>query len=189
MRRFFFAVFLIQLVTIGLFYAAMQAGLDHRQLILTIGLLELLFALLASFWLHAIARQHHQEQVDALKEAHAREREAIRVHAERQKTRFISRKQKEIARQQRRTETTANLKIGLIFTASILFGAAMLYTQLVTFGLLVLSTSGGALAGYLLRGRRLARTKNMALPHGEKKKINTHHPGASEQQGHKSSGQ
>jgi len=155
-RRFFFAVLLIQLATIGLFYAALQAGLDNQQLILTIVLLELLFALLASFWLTAIARQHHQDQVDAIREAHAREREEIRVQAERQKTRFVSRKQKEIAKTQRRTEAAANVKIGLMFAASMLFGAAMLYSQLVTFGLLVLSTSGGALAGYLLRGRRLA---------------------------------
>ena len=156
-RRFFFAVLLVQLAAIGLFYAALQAGLDNRQLVLTIALLELLFTLLATFWLCAMARQHHQDQLDALKEAHAREREEIRVHAERQKTRFVSRKQKELLKTQRRTEAAANVKIGLIFMASILFGAAMLYTQLVTFGLLVLSTSGGALAGYLLRGRNLRR--------------------------------
>jgi len=160
-RRFFFAVFLIQLASIGLFYAAVQAGLDNRQLILTIGLLELLFTLLASFWLSAMARQHHQDQLDAIKEAHAREREEIRVHAERQKTRFVSRKQKELLKNQRRAEAASSFKIGAIFAASILFGAAMLYTQLVTFGLLVLSTSGGALAGYLLRGRRLARRQNL----------------------------
>ena len=161
-RRFFFAVFLIQLATIGLFYAAVQAGLDNRQLILTIGLLELLFTLLASFWLSAMARQHHQDQLDAIKEAHAREREEIRVHAERQKARFVSRKHKELLKNQRRTEAVSNFKIGAIFAASILFGAAMLYTQLVTFGLLVLSTSGGALAGYLLRGRRLVRHQNFS---------------------------
>ncbi len=161
-RRFFFAVFLIQLATIGLFYAAVQAGLDNRQLILTIGLLELLFTLLASFWLSSMARQHHQDQLDAIREAHAREREEIRVHAERQKARFVSRKHKELLKNQRRTEAASNFKIGAIFAASILFGAAMLYTQLVTFGLLVLSTSGGALAGYLLRGRRLARRRNLS---------------------------
>ena len=160
-RRFFFAVFLIQLATIGLFYAAVQAGgLDNRQLILTIGLLELLFTLLASFWMSSMARQHHQDQLDAIKEAHAREREEIRVHAERQKTRFVNRKNKELLNNQRRTDAAANFKIGAVFAASILFGAAMLYTQLVTFGLLVLSTSGGALAGYLFRGRRLARRQN-----------------------------
>jgi Flp pilus assembly protein TadB len=170
-RRFFFAVFLIQLATIGLFYAAVQAGLDNRQLILTIGLLELLFTLLASFWLSSMARQHHQDQLDAIKEAHAREREEIRVHAERQKTRFVNRKHRELLKNQRRTDAAANFKIGAVFAASILFGAAMLYTQLVTFGLLVLSTSGGALAGYLLRGRRLARSRNLPTARVETGKI------------------
>ena len=163
-RRFFFAVFLIQLVTIGLFYAAVQAGLDNRQLILTIGLLELLFTLLTSFWLSSLARQHHQEQLDAINEAHAREREEIRVHAERQKTRFVNRKHRELRKNQRRIEAGANLKIGAISAAAILFGVTMLSAQLVTFGLLILATTGGTLAGYLIRARQIDSRHSVARP-------------------------
>lgn len=162
-RRFFFSVLLIQLATIGLFYAALQAGLDNRQLILTIGLVELLFTLLAALWLSSLARQCHQEQVEALREAHARERETIRIQAERQKNRYASRKEKELRASQRRIEARASFKTGAFFAGALLFGAVMLYTQLVTFGLLVLSTTGGALAGYLLRARQENSRQPLAL--------------------------
>ena len=41
----------------------------------------------------------------------------------------------------------------------------MLYTQFVTFGLLILTTAGGGLAGYLARGKQaaLARKKELAV--------------------------
>ncbi len=155
MAKFLFGVLLVQAVTIALFFAAMQAGLDNTQLVLTIGLLEVLFCVLAAFWFSAMARQRHQNELETLKEEHAREREKIKVHAERQKSRILSKSQKEILKESRRTQAAANFKIGAAFTGALLFGGIMLYSQFVTFGLLILTTAGGGLAGYLTRGRQI----------------------------------
>lgn len=161
MAKFLSGVLLVQAVTIALLFAAMQAGLDNTQLVLTIGLLEVLFCVLAAFWFSAIARQRHQNALETLKEEHAREREKIKVHAERQKSRILSKSQREILKESRRTQAAANFKVGASFAGALLFGGIMLYSQFVTFGLLILTTAGGGLAGYLTRGRQinLARKK------------------------------
>ncbi len=156
MVKFFFGILLVQSVTIALFFAAMQAGLDNTQLMLTIGLLEALFSILAAFWFSSIARQRHRDELAGIREEHAREREKIKVNAERQKARILSKSHKEILNESRRSQTAANLKIGAAFAGALLFGGIMLYTQFVTFGLLVLTTAGGGLAGYLAKGRQIA---------------------------------
>jgi len=156
MVKFFLAILTVQLVTIALFFAVMQAGLANSQLVLTIGLLEVLFSILATFWFSGMARQRHQNELEALKEAHFKEREKIKVNAERQKSRILSKSQKEILKESRRAQAAANFKIGAAFAGALIFGGIMLYTQFVTFGLLVLTTAGGGLAGYLARGRQIA---------------------------------
>ena len=156
MFKFLTGVVVVQLVTIALFFAVTQAGLDNTQLMLTIGLLEILFSVLAAFWFSAIARQRHQNELEALKEVHAREREKIRVNAERQKSRIISKTHRQMLKETRRAHAGANFKIGTAFAGALAFGAFMLYTQFVTFGLLIMTTAAGALAGYLGRGKQIA---------------------------------
>jgi len=165
MMRFFRAIILVQLVTIGLFFSVSRAGLDNTQLMLTIGLLEILFSVLAAFWFSSIARHRHLDELETMKEAHARERENIRVDAERQKARIISKSQQQILKESRRAHAGANFKVGAAFAAALAFGAVMLYSQFVTFGLLILTTAGGALTGYLARGKQIgmARKKKLAL--------------------------
>ncbi len=171
MVKFFLGILTVQLVTIALFFAVMQTGLANTQMILTIGLLEALFSVLATFWFSALARQRYHNELETLKEEHFKEREKIKVNAERQKSRILSKSQKEILKESRRTQAAANFKIGAAFAGALIFGGIMLYTQFVTFGLLVLTTAGGGLAGYLTRGRQiaLARKKNKhRLPPPEK---------------------
>ena len=53
--------------------------------------------------------------------------------------------------------------MGATFAGAVAFGAIMLYSQFVTFGLLILTTAGGGLAGYLARGRQLALARKREL--------------------------
>jgi len=175
MLRFFIGIILVQLVTIALFFSAGSAGLDNTQLMLTIGLLEILFSVLAAFWFSSIARHRHMDELEIINEAHAQEREKIRVNAERQKSRIVSKSQQQILKETRRAHAGANFKVVAAFAGALALGTVMLYSQFVTFGLLILTTAGGGLAGYLAKGRQvfLARRKESAtqqqamLPQGK----------------------
>jgi len=163
MLKFFSGIVMVQLVTIALFFAVTRIHLDNTQLILTIGLLEILFSILATFWFASMSRQRHMVELEAIREEHAREREKIRVNAERQKSKIINTSQKQLLKDTRRAQAAANIKVGAAFAAALAFGAVMLSSQFVTFGLLVLTTAGGGLAGYLARGKQLGRTGQQNL--------------------------
>jgi Flp pilus assembly protein TadB len=155
MLRYIVAILAVQLGTLALYYGALQTGLEDHRVLPVVAVLELLFCLLMAFWFSSMARQRHQAELDALREEHARERERIKVNAERQKARVISKSHKELLRETRRAHAAANLKVGAAFAGALAFGAAMLYSQFVTLGLLVLTSAGGGLAGYLVRGRQI----------------------------------
>lgn len=171
MLKFLGGVIVVQAVTIALYFAVTGTGLDNTQMMMTIGLLEIVFSVLAAFWFSSLARQRHQGELETIKEEHAREREKIRVNAERQKARVVSKSQKDLLRETRRAHAAANFKIGAAFAGALAFGGVMLYSQFVTFGLLILTTAGGGLAGYLTRGRMLARSlqKKPTIDNQEKK--------------------
>jgi hypothetical protein len=160
MVKFWPGIILLQLVTLALFYVMGETELDATQLWLTIGLVELLFSVLAAFWFAAIARQCHQDELETIKEVHAREREKIRVNAERQKTRIVNKSHKEMLKETRRAHAGANFKVGAAFAGALALSGLMISTQFITFGLLLLTTAGGGLAGYLARGRQIALLGN-----------------------------
>lgn len=157
MLKFIGGIVTVQLGTLALFYGAYQADPGNNRILPIIVLLELLFCVLMAFWFSSMARQRHQDELNTLREEHARERERIKVNAERQKARVISKSHKEMLRETRRAHAAANFKIGAAFVGALAFGGIMLYSQFVTLGLLVLTTAGGAMAGYLARGRQMGR--------------------------------
>jgi len=176
MLKFLVGIILVQLVTLALFFAVSGTGLDNTQLMLTIGLLEILFSVLAAFWFSSIARQRHRDELETVKEEHAREREKIRLNAERQKSRIIDKSHKQILKETRRAHAGANLKVGASFAGALALGAFMLSTQFVTFGLLILTTAGGGLAGYLARGKQIALTGKKELTLQQQQKLSHKKP-------------
>jgi len=176
MLKFFPGILLVQGVTIALFFAVMQAGLDNTQLALAIGLLEILFCVLASFWFSAMARQQRRDELAAIKEEHALEREKIKVTAERQKSKIINKSQQQILKETRRANAAANFKAGAAFAGALAFGGIMLYSQFITVGLLILTTAGGGLAGYLARGKQLALARKQEITARPQKKISKGKP-------------
>lgn len=170
MFNYWAGVLVVQSATGGLAYAVYRMGLDNTHFLLIILLLEVLFSALMAVWFLDIGKKQHLSAMEKIKDAHAKEREKIKINAERQKTRIVNKSHKQVLKEIRRANTTANVKIGAAFAVALTFGGIMLSTQFVTFGLLILTTAGGSLLGYVARGKQsaLADQKKLSVSKGSK---------------------
>lgn len=159
MLRYLLGIFLVQIATIALVLLAPTDLQGANLLSLIIPLLVIGFV--AAFWFSSLAHLMRKDELHRADKAFAKEREKIKVNAERAKTRVVKQAQKEVASEARTTHARANFKVGATFAAAIGMGGLMLLTQFLTIGLLMMATSGGALAGYVYRGRKETR---LALP-------------------------
>ncbi len=166
MLRFLPGILLAQAALLGVYWLLSRATIDSAQRWSIVVLFALVIALLVAFWFGALARHMNQARLDALREAHAREREKLKVNAERAKARVMRESQKRIDKETSRAHARAGFKVGAVLAGAAGFGVLMMFTQFVTVGLLALSTAGGGLAGYLarLRQERLARARQELLP-------------------------
>jgi len=193
MFQFLPGIILIQLVTGGLVLATFNWSQDI-QLIIVLAAIALISAVLTAFWFSSIARNlFHNEQAfmmerhaldreKILKEAeqekavvqneksqmqdlHARERESILLDAERDKAKTVSESYEKIEKESRKAHGRANLKVGAAFALAAGAGGVMIFSQLITVGVMFLVASGSGLTGYLMRARhdRLSRKKQLAL--------------------------
>lgn len=160
MLRFLPGILLLQLATVGicLFIPQPIEGKAWVAVLLPIFLLGIFVAL----WFASVSKNSTQEAVNKAKLAFAKERENIQVKAEKAKTKLIDKTHKQIASESRKTQRGANLKVGAAFAATIGAGIMMLIIEMLTFGLMTLTTAGGALGGYLVRAKK-ARTELEAL--------------------------
>ena len=153
MIRFLPGIILIQLATGAVIFALVNAPLDGNQ-IYVIGLLGLLIAVLTAFWFSSISGNLNADTLAKVKDGHAQEREKLRVNAERQKTRLVKESHKQITTATNRAHAKASFKVGGMFAAAVGLGGLMIFTQFLTLGLLILTTSGGAMVGYMTRLRQ-----------------------------------
>jgi Flp pilus assembly protein TadB len=114
----------------------------------------LIAGLLTSFWFGSIGARQRKDKISRLKELHAKERETIRVDAERAKSELVKQAQRKTLQEVKRASTRANIKIGLAFAGAAGLGGVLILTQFMSLGILTLATVGGALGGYLLRMRQ-----------------------------------
>ncbi len=152
MIRFLPGILLIQIATIALVLLAPDNLQGIAWLRLLIPLLVVGF--FAAFWFAAIAKHKSKDDILKLKEAHAREREKIQINAERAKTRIVKKTQQQITHETKIAHGKANFKVGAALAGVMGLGALMLLTQFLTLGVFTLTTAGGALGGYLYRGRK-----------------------------------
>lgn len=153
MFRYLPGIVLIQLATAALAYALVRMPLE-TDLLLAIGGLACILSLVVAFWFSSIAAHSRREAEQQLRDSHARETQDLKVNVERQKTKIIRENHKQLLKETRRANTRANLKVSLAFAGVAAIGGLMLFTQFMTVGLLLMGTSGGALAGYLTRARQ-----------------------------------
>lgn len=188
MFKFLPGIILIQLVTGGLIIMALNWSHDF-QLVIVIAMIAFFSAILSAFWFSSIARniyhdqqtalreQHAQDREQLLKEAsevkasaiqeksqlqdiHARERERILLDTEREKSNIIAASYQKIEKETRKAHAKANFKVGAAFATAISVGGIMIFSQLVTVGVMFLVASGSGLSGYILRARQERLTRN-----------------------------
>ena len=149
MLKFIPGILLLQAITVVLVLIAPSNMETWGWLRLAIPVL--IAGFLTAFWFGALAARQRNDQISRLKEHHAKDREALRVNAERAKTRLVKEAQRKTLQEVRRASRRANIRIGLAFAGVAGFGGLLLLTQFMSIGVLLLTTSGGGLGGYLLR--------------------------------------
>lgn len=165
MLKFLPGILLLQAITVALVLMAPADLMDWGWLRLIVPVVIVGF--LTAFWFDSVAAHQRKDEINRLQENHAKEREALRVNAERAKTRVVKQAHKETMQEVRRTSTQANIKVGMAFAGMAGIGGLLLLTQFMTLGLLTLTTAGGALGGYVLRIRQ--EKNREALPRNTEK--------------------
>ena len=187
MLRYLPGILLLQLATFGI---ALLVGRPDELKILFIALVAILvLGMFAAFWFVSLSRSETkdvvnkvklelqeaankekmalQEEVNKTKLDFAMERENIHVKAEKAKSKLVEKTQKQIASEYKKTQGRANLKVGAAFAATVAAGVLMLVIELLTFGLMTLTTAGGALGGYLVRARKAHKEISARLPNSD----------------------
>lgn len=152
MLKFIPGILLLQVITIVLVLIAPSKMENWAWLRLAIPVL--IAGFLTAFWFGSIAAQARKDQISRLKENHAKDRETIRLNAERAKTRLVKQAQRKTLHEVRRAGRRANIRVGLAFAGVAGLGGLLLLTQFMSIGVLMLTTAGGALGGYMLRIRQ-----------------------------------
>jgi hypothetical protein len=150
--KFLPGILLLQAITVALVLLAPAdlAGAGWLRLLAPV----VIVGLITAFWFGAMAAHQHKDEISRLREDHAKERENIRVNAERAKTRVVKQAHKDTLDEVRRTSIQANIKVGLAFAGAAGIGGLLMLTQFMTLGIMTLTTVGGALGGYVLRIRQ-----------------------------------
>ena len=177
MIRFLPGIIILQAATAGISYLVITGGpAAENHLLFALIALDVAFILLMALWFSSLARQNNFAAMESIKEAHAKEREKLRVNAERQKNRLANKKHKEILKETKRAYAMANMKVGTVVTGLVILGGVLLYSQFITFGSMLLTAGGGCLLGYLAHAKQenLFRRSTPSLPElspGDPKKL------------------
>jgi hypothetical protein len=158
--KFLLGILLIQLATAIQVLAGLRA--QDRELWVLFALLSLTLGGIAALWFTSLTNHARRDAVARLKDDFSREREKIRLRAEREKTKVIEKSHQQIIRHRARSQSKAKMKASASFAGLLALGGIMLFTQFFTLGMLLVTTTGGALAGYGFRARQeyLGRRRN-----------------------------
>ena len=152
MLKYLLGILIIQAATVAMTLAAIKSA--DQELWLAVLLLALLIALVTAFWFSSIASHAKKDALANAKDEFSREREKLRLNAERQKTRLMRKSHEEIRKETNRAHARSSFKLGAGFIGIVAAGSLMIFSQLLTLGLLTLAVGGGALGGYLMRARQ-----------------------------------
>jgi len=171
--KLFLALILLQGSTLLLFFLWVQGGsIDLGIALVALGGMTTFFAAL---WMTSLSRHHHTDQANRLRTTIVQERERHLRQVEKERERHLRQVEQErqkasdqlqrnLSKVAAKTRNRSDLRLyGALATAGGL-GALLLLTQFLTLGLLLLSTTGGALAGYAYRTRQEFSRKNAADP-------------------------
>ena len=112
--KYFFAIVLVQVITAALVLLS-PSELDNTAMLrLIVPLLSV--ALIMAFWLSSLLGHTHKDTVSKMKDSFAKEREKIRVKAE-----------KNIAKEAKAAHAKANFKVGAAFAGVLGVGGYSLF--------------------------------------------------------------
>ena len=174
MLRFLIGIIIIQIATVALVLLAPDdlEGIAWLRLIVPL----IVVAFFVAFWFASIANHKSKDDLSSLQAKHAKEREKLQLNPERAKTRIVKKTQQQIASEMKIAHGKANFKVGATLAGAVGFGALMLLTEMLTLGMITITTAGGALGGYLYRGSK-ERKNNKLLNKPNKNLIATEqHP-------------
>ena len=158
MLKYLLGILIIQAATVAMTLAAIQS--DNQELWLAVLMLAFIIGLVTALWFASIAGHAKKDALAQAKDEFSKEREKLRVNAERQKTRLIRKSHEEIRKETNRAHASSNFKLGAGFIGIVAAGALMIFSQFLTLGFLTLAFGGGALGGYLLRVRQEAVSRH-----------------------------
>jgi len=157
--QYFFGIVIAQIAIFSL--VLLNSGSLTSESLLRITIPALFIALVIAFWFSSIATHHSKDVLSKVKDEFASEKEKIHANAQRAKDRVRKDAQKEIRNEITKTHAKANFKVGASFAGVLGVGALFVMAQMMTAGLLLISTASGAMGGYYLRGKK-ARAKELA---------------------------
>ena len=150
--KFLVGILLLQGATGLLVYTALQT--DWTKTWPLFAALVVTFGTLTALWFNAVADGSRKQAVAKVRESFSKEREKIRVRAEQEKSKTARDTQRKVTRDQQRSQTSSHIKTGVMIGGAASVGLVLLMTQMVTLGLLTLTTAGGAALGYGVRARQ-----------------------------------
>lgn len=152
MLRYLPGLIIAQLSAIALLilFPPPQTMEEWLRLLLVSGMVTVLVA----FWFDALSKHASKDRLAKVAEGYAKEREELRVKAEKEKTRVVKETQKQIAKETFKVNSRANVKVGAALTGVAGIGALLVFTQFMSLGLVALAGAGGGLAGYITRVRQ-----------------------------------
>ena len=160
--RFLPGLIIIQVATAVLVIHAIGSSFEATWQL--IGAIAIILTLLVAFWFRSIANLINKDSLAEAKEAFAQEREKLLLASEAEKRTLVEESHQRIVKETNQAHAKANFKLGAMFVVILCAATVMLYVELITLGLVVLAAAGGALAGYVARGRQdsLANKKRAA---------------------------
>ena len=160
--KFLLGIILVQIATVVLVVLSPDELQGEALVRLAIPLLFI--SLMVAFWFTSLAEHYRKDAIEKVKSNFAKERENLRVNAERAKTRVVKQAQQDIAKEAKTTHAKANFKVGAAFAGVLGVGALFVFAQLLTAGLLTMSAAGGAIGGYYWRGKKIAKKQLAESP-------------------------
>lgn len=156
---FFLGILVVQLTTIilVLLYGESLTQMDMMR----VGVPLVIIALMVAFWFRSVSEHSHKDAQTKMQEKFSKERETLKVNAEKVKTKVLKSAQKDIAREAKVTRAKANFKVGMAVAGVIGVGVLFVVAQMFTVGLLMLGVGGGAIGGYYLRHKQIKQHNSL----------------------------
>ena len=152
MMRAFGLCVLIQVAAIAVTLGVFNVGTRDAWIAAAIYLVFSSF--IFSYWIKLLSDIRIKDSVAHEREKYLAERERIKIQAEQEKYNMLRDTHKLVSKEAAKASARANTKIGLIAAVAVAGGVTLIAAQMFALGILILSTAGGGLGGYLMRLRQ-----------------------------------